>query len=175
MNDLAMTLEGRFLKATDLPLGFSKSADVLNIRVEEGILPLPWTSPFDDENRNSALTLVLPRHYAGRLKIETVSGTTGLDALVLSEFDWSSVSGELQSRTGQIQIARMKSVSGKRRLRRDDDRVVRDSNVGRCTRDFARHRKRDQSESRCANRFRSYRHCGAGNVFLSSFDCFIHG
>jgi DUF4097 and DUF4098 domain-containing protein YvlB len=66
----------------------------------------------DEETRNAVLTLSLPRQFAGRLEVETVSGDTTLEELSLGGFEWSSVSGELQSAGGEIHSARLESVSG---------------------------------------------------------------
>lgn len=112
LNDLALTLEGQFLKADREPLALQKDEKSLVVRVDEGLASTPWRFAFDEESRNSSLSIVLPRQFAGRLLIETVSGDTTLEALSLGELEWSSVSGELQTNGGEIHVARLKSVSG---------------------------------------------------------------
>jgi hypothetical protein len=112
LNDMAVTLEGQFVKEATDPLQLEKSNRTLNVVVDEGDRRTPWRFAFDDENRNSSLSIALPRQFAGRLIIATVSGDTTLEALSLGELSWESVSGELQSTSGEIHIAHLKSVSG---------------------------------------------------------------
>lgn len=112
MNDLSMTLEGRFMKTDQEPLVLERKDSLLQIHVDEGLNRMTWTAAFDEESRNSVLTIVLPRQFSGQLVVETVSGNATLESLSLGELVWSSVSGELQSRGGEIHVARLKSVSG---------------------------------------------------------------
>jgi|GEM_PF-4821101 len=112
MNDLAVTLEGRFSKSALSPLDLEKQSSVLQIRVDDGLNRMDWLSAFDEESRNSELSIVLPRQFSGHLMIETVNGNTSLEGLSLGELNWSSVSGELQSQRGEIHVARLKSISG---------------------------------------------------------------
>jgi hypothetical protein len=112
MNDLSVTLEGRFLKTNLEPLQLEKTPSAIRVRVDEGLTHLPWRAAFDGESHNSELTVVVPRRYAGKLVIKTVSGQTDLEGLSLGELRWASVSGSLESRDGEIHVARLESVSG---------------------------------------------------------------
>lgn len=112
LNDLYLTAEGQFTKSDAEPLTFEKQDGVISIRLDEGAVRMPWKFAFDEPSSNSTLTLTLPRQYAGRVSIETMSGQTWLEQLSLGELDWVSVSGELRSRGGEIHVARLKSVTG---------------------------------------------------------------
>lgn len=109
MNDLAVTLEGRFPRSDLEPLQVSRSGDRLVVHVDEG--HLEW-GQFDDENHNSELSLVLPRQFSGNVEITTVSGDTRVSDLSLSALTWKSVSGSLEAHSGEMHIVKLSSVSG---------------------------------------------------------------
>jgi DUF4097 and DUF4098 domain-containing protein YvlB len=112
LQDLAITLEGAFLKTNTQPLKFEKTDSRISIKVEDSLGRLPWASFFDDSIHNSEISLTLPRRFSGLIEIETVSGETHLAALSLSALNWRSVSGLLENRGGEIHVVRLQSVSG---------------------------------------------------------------
>jgi hypothetical protein len=112
LQDLSLSLEGRFSKSNQQPLQIEKTATSISIRVDDESGRLQWESAFDDGNNYSELTVVLPRQFSGRIEIETVSGAVQLTELSLSEVVWKSLTGTLQSRGGSVHVVHLQSLDG---------------------------------------------------------------